>query len=127
MPSGDAGAVHPNVDLREMGRELAEDALHLARVAYVEFTGEARLPELARDRGELVPPPRRDDDVRAVLHEETRAGLADPRGPAGDEREPALHAPNLSVADTSSWVVPVSSAEWPASATIRRSASGHAR
>ena len=32
-----------------------------------------------------------------------------------------------SVADTSSWVLPASNAEWPASGTIRKSASGHAR
>ena len=32
-----------------------------------------------------------------------------------------------SVAETSSWMLPGSNAEWPASGTMRRSASGHTR
>ena len=46
---------------------------------------------------------------------------------APDHRRERPRYRNLSVAVISSCVLPVSNAEWPASGTTRRSASGHAR
>src|SRR5205085_3777404 len=85
-----AGIVHEDVDATEVFNRRVDEAATLVDVSHVRAMHERSptpCPHALRRSFEIIDPPARDDDIRAVLGKEKRGSAADAGARAGNHRD----------------------------------------